>query len=193
MGVDVYGRNPIMRTPPPEEINWQTATREEQDKNWEARSEWESQNPGSYFCSNWWGWRPIQHMIIEADYRYGLNIDTIGYGNNDGSGLKTQEECDRLANALELYLKTAQSFSELNEEDDRIFLCMGSWSREDGTSLYGTKLHDELCESYPEGTLLLGGVVTKDGDVCHPTHSTSLYRINKFIAFLRECGGFEIF
>jgi hypothetical protein len=68
---------------------------------------------GDYFQSNWWGWRPINYLCELAAYNSKLKINFENWGSNDGAGLKTQKQCDKLANALEDFLG-----SELRIIDD---------------------------------------------------------------------------
>ena len=102
MGVDITGKNPIIRSPKPEYPNWNTATQEEKDTYFEVSNKWEKENPGDYFRSNWWGWRPIVMLVEFAAYKYDLDIDLEYWGSNDGAGLDNQEDCNKLADALEM-------------------------------------------------------------------------------------------
>ena len=92
MGVDISGMNPIIRSPKPEYPNWETATQEEKDAYFEASNKWEKENPGDYFRSNWWGWRPIVMLCEYASEENELNIDFSYWGSNDGTGLDNQED-----------------------------------------------------------------------------------------------------
>jgi hypothetical protein len=146
---------------------------------------------GDYFSSNWWAWRPI-HMLSEVAIEVkNLKMNTDGWGSNDGKGLRTQKQCDRLADALEEILKNEFS-NELEEENDRIYYCMGSWV-EAGTGTFYSENTEQLNDEYPYGTILHSAVVTKDGKLVVPAHSSSLVHIQRWIKFLRNCGGFRIF
>jgi hypothetical protein len=142
-------------------------------------------NPDAYFRANCWSWRPIHALCETVIDSNSLNFNTQYWGSNDGRGLETQEDCNKLADALEAHLKN----TELTEENDRIFLCLGSWSTADGRFLYE---EEELNKTYPIGTVLSGAVVMKDGTIAYSTHSASLDHIKEFISFLRTCEGFEI-
>ena len=84
---------------------------------------------GDYFCSNWWGWRPINAICELAAYDSKLKIDFSYWGSNDGKGLKTQKQCDRLADAIELLISENPQYNEnLADDDDRIYIVMGSLS-----------------------------------------------------------------
>jgi len=191
MGVDISGMSPIIRSPKPEfpsnEV-WKTMSQEEKDAYFEASNKWEKENPGDYFRSNWWGWRPIVMLCEYASEENELNIDFSYWGSNDGSGLDNQEDCNRLADALEEIIHTS---TQMEEPSDVIYLNLGSWTDINGRFL-GEEITTSLNEQYEVGEVLYGSVVMNDGSIVHPAHSTPLTHIKNFIAFLRECGGFEI-
>ena len=142
---------------------------------------------GDYFASNWWGWRPIHNLCEYVNYEYELNLDMGNWGSNDGGGLHTQEDCDKLAWALEDIIKT----DLLKEDDDRLYLCLGGWVDKDNRFL-SEEESQSLNIQYPIGEVLYGGVVMDSGNIVHPAHSCSKGHIQRFINFLKECGGFEI-
>ena len=87
MGVDIAGLNPQIVGERPQEPDWKTATQYEKDMFYNSLDLWRSNNPGVYFTSNWWGWRPI-HIIAEMAIRLmNLPFDTSDWGSNDGGGL----------------------------------------------------------------------------------------------------------
>jgi hypothetical protein len=57
-------------------------------------------NPDAYFRANVWSWRPIHNLCEIATGR-----EYPAWAFNDGAGLQTAEECKKLADALEKYLK----------------------------------------------------------------------------------------
>ena len=188
MGVDISGMNPIRRSPRPEYPDWSTATKEERDTYFEVSDKWEKENPGDYFRSNWWGWRPIVMLCEYASEESELNIDFSNWGSNDGAGLDNQEDCNLLADALEEILYTS---TQMEEPSDVIYLNLGSWVSMDGKFL-DENVNNELNEQYEVGEVLYGSVVREDGSIVQPAHSANLKHVQNFIAFLRECGGFEI-
>ena len=63
-------------------------------------------NKAYYFRTNVWQWRPLMELIEQSNDVYNLNIENLDkWYFNDGYGLETQEECDKLANALEQLIK----------------------------------------------------------------------------------------
>lgn len=190
MGVDITGKNPILHTSAPSEIDYTTANPDEERTYFTEMSRWHDENPGVYFRANWWSWRPIVVLAEIASNRYGLNFDFSGWGFNDGSGLDDDDDCNSLATAIENLLKEGGYFSD--DENDRLYICMGSWSTMDG------KFVDDVNQKflnleYPIGTILTSAVIGKVGEIYTPSHRTNYSQVKRFIKFLRECGGFEIF
>lgn len=189
MGMDVYGKAPQTIGEKPERPeNWDSLTEYDKDMYFNDVNLWESKNPGVYFRANCWSWRPIHAVCDFAIDITKLPFNTEGWGENSGFGLKTQEECDMLADAIGVYLTLNNA--NMHDMDDTMYLCLGSWSTASGHFI-GT-LEEELNETYPPGTILYRGVVTKDGTLAYPAHSCPLYHIQNFVTFLRKCGGFEI-
>ncbi len=59
---------------------------------------------GEYFRANIWGWPPILSIALAANEVYGLGFDMSAWSFNDGAGLDTQEDCTKLAEAMEQIL-----------------------------------------------------------------------------------------
>lgn len=202
MGMDISGINPIRRGEEPT-IDWDTSTREEQDKYWELTQKYRDENPGVYFRANLWSWRPIAELITSVNEIYGLGYDDKFISKlhyNDGGGLKTQDECTRLANFLESYVKSNFDgwdsigvfygqliYTTVNDQGQLI----EKWLDEkDAVSL--------ILDSQSPETLVSSVLYVKNGETehngvsYHTTHSTSMNHLQEFIVFLRECGGFAI-
>ena len=64
MGFDIYGLAPKLKSKKPT-IDWENATKEDQDNYFQKRHKWEEENPGSYFRNNVWWWRPLAELIID--------------------------------------------------------------------------------------------------------------------------------
>ena len=146
---------------------------------------------GDYFCSNWWGWRPILAISEAAMISNKLDYDTSYWGSNDGKGLRTQKQCDKLADAIELLI--SNNYNEyLTEDDDRIYICMGSWCEAGTGKFIPSDFTVSLNEQYEYGDILYGPVVAENGTMVESSHSASLGRLKEWITFLRNCGGFKI-
>lgn len=196
MGFDIYGRKPKITTEKPAAIDYKTATDDEKKKYWQAISKWEDENPGSYIRYNCWGWRPVLHLALVAIEHDNLNFDTDFWGSNHGRGLRTQKQCNRLAESMNKLVaiieKDLRSPHWIKEDvdDDQFIFNLDSWSREDGNRI----TEDEekiLSEKYNYGQLMGTKVVINDVRY-DAMYTTSVEEINQFIVFLRECGGFEI-
>ena len=146
---------------------------------------------GDYFHSNWWGWRPINAICEIAAYDSKLKIDFSYWGSNDGKGLRTQKQCDKLADAIELLI--SNNYNEyLTEDDDRIYIVMGSWCEAGTGRFIPSKDSLSLNEQYEYGDILYAPVVAENGVMVESSYSTSLGRLKQWITFLRSCGGFKI-
>lgn len=192
MGVDISGRNPIIRSAQPEAPDWKTATKEEKDAYFEEMNKWEAENPGFYFACNWWGWRPI-HMICEyVNDEHNLKMNMSKWGENDGAGLRTQKQCDMLVAALEDFIESPDSL--MNEDSDMIYICLGSWVDSNNRFVNEEKINElGLNHQYRYTEILYGGVVAEDDNIYYPSHSCSKRIVKRFISFLKECGGFRIY
>jgi hypothetical protein len=144
-------------------------------------------NTDAYFRASCWGWRPIHAICDLAIEKQKLPYNTKSWGYNDGGGLETQEDCNKLADAIE----TSIAAFGLKQDDDCLYLCLGSWCTPQG-EFVTEQVEEELNEAYPQGTILYNSVVTKDGTIAQSSHMTDLESVKKFVSFLRECEGFEI-
>lgn len=189
MGVDISGKNPIIRSDKPQfpHDTWNEMSDKAKKTYFELSDKWNDENPGDYFRSNWWGWRPIVMLCEIASEKFDLGIEFSLWGSNDGSGLDTQIECNELADALD------EITHEFFETDiDTLQLCLGSWTTTSGKFL-DKDIQDNLNEQYPFGTILNTSVVlVDDGTLVQSSHSVHKNHVKQFISFLRECGGFEI-
>ena len=147
-------------------------------------------NEPAYFRANLWGWRPIHAISAMAIDKYELGLSTDSWGYNDGYGLETQEDCDKLATAIMRMI--TESDELFDADDDTIYLCLGMWCTNEGTFISEQETED-LNDEHPSGTIIKSPIVTSKGTLAYPSHSTSLSRIIEWVAFLRECGGFQIY
>jgi len=205
--MDVSGLNPkLVGVEPKFPGNYDELSDKEQRAYWDERDHFLENNPGFYFRANVWGWRPIAELCIHAIENSGLNFEDISWHYNDGDGLKTQEDCDLLANALEYMLEEEEN---IVEDDDLIYFNSGMWTKMGGNYFnreeYREMIHpkEDKCDELnkrciPGGhtgmksRILFTGVVDDNGDVYTPSHSINYGRIKTFITFLRSCGGFAI-
>lgn len=190
MGVDISGINPIIKSPRPEEPDWESSTDEEKSAYWDAVCEWQRENRGAYFRANWWSWRPIVCLIDHASNLFNLGIDTTPLQYNDGKGIETPGECNRLADAIEYIIENNK---ELSEEGATIYLCLGMWCDSLDGTLISNEVQAQVSKMYPPGTIIYSPIVLPDGKIVTPTHGVDVEYVKEFIAFLRSCGGFQVY
>ena len=192
MGVDIYGRKPKIVSERPEQIDFKSSTDNEEQEYWNKVEEWEAKNPGIYFRFNRWGWRSILRLCEMAKNKYRLKMDMSDWVYNDGKGLRTQKQCDRLADAIELMLNNDPIYKDFMADNSNVIqIVRGSWVETNTGRFYDDK-ESELDEQYKHGTILWAPVVTKKGVVVESAHSCSLGHIKGWINFLRGGGGFKI-
>lgn len=189
MGVDIYGISPELKSEKPQLVP-ESASEEEKIAYFKALDQFEEDNPGVYFRATWWSWRPI-HMIADLAIKVAdLPLSTEGWGENGGDGLKTQLDCDLLADAMELFITLNKK--QMSDDADRIYICLDFWARYDGKLIRDAEINNQLNKDYPLGTVMYSGVVDSTGEIAIPVYSASLNIVKEFITFLRNCGGFEI-
>ena len=198
MGMDISGLNPKLKGVEPKfPDNYDALSEEDQKAYLQEHNDWLDNNPGFYFRANLWGWRPIAELCIHAIENSGLDFGDIALHYNSGDGLKTQEDCDLLANALEYVLEEEDN---IKEDDDLIYLNLGMWKKMGSREYVTEEKCNELNEKCIPGgytglaprIMFTGGVVDDNGDVYIPSHSINYGRIKSFITFLRNSGGFAI-
>ena len=189
MGVDIYGRAPKLKYAKPEKEWADLETEEEKRDYFEEMEKFEGDNPGYYFRSNWWGWRPIVLLSEVARDNAQLDFDTEKWGENSGFGLEDGFQCLQLANALEHLLAEEEN---LNDEDDCIYINLGSWSTKNG-GWVDKEIQESLNKDWPYRDVRFTKLVGNDGNLYYPTHSSPVWHIKEWISFLKECGGFEIY
>ena len=191
MVIDVFGRMPKIGSERPEQIDFKYSTGDEKQDYWNKVEEWEAKNPGIYFRSNGWGWRPILMLCEMAKDKYRIKMDMSYWGSNEGKGLRTQKQCDRLANALELMLNNDGVYKDFMADNSTIIYMVNGFWEVTGTGEAFLDEEDELNDEYEYGTILWAPVVTKKGVKVEPEYGCSLDHIKGWINFLRGCGGFK--
>jgi len=192
MGVDIFGRKPKIEMERLDQLAYKSLTDDEKQEYLNKVEKCEEKSPGNYFRSNWWGWRPILMLCEMAKDKCRLKMNMEFWGSNDGSGLRTQKQCDRLADALELMLNHDHIYKDFMANDSNvIYMVTGCWDKT-GTGQAFLDKGDELNEEYEYGTILFAPVVTKKGVLVETRYSCSLKHLKNWINFLRACGGFKI-
>jgi hypothetical protein len=186
MGMDVYGLKPKIR------------------KNDGVNT---SLNDGTYFRANVWGWRVIHQLTdvaIEMLTDEGLNtmnLNTRGWDNNSGKGLKKVKECLGLSVLLNNVILSFKEYDNL-KDDDFIYLNTGMWvdikstfnvMGPDGqiTEMVGGSLVEQPkeMETYTNWLYFEKHFEGKD---FRPAHSITLLDFKEWVSFMNNSGGFQI-
>ena len=198
MGMDITGNNPKIRGEKPADIDWWNVSQEERDAYMEAKNKFEAENPGVYFRANLWSWRPIAEVIQYCNNVMGLNLPETflqGMHFNSGAGLETQEECDKLALAIEgmmiskfdhwdyVGVNYKMYARKVVDPEGKIF----------EENLYNNpELIQELEQHLGDDIFVEDGEFEYKGINYMTSHATSIEHLADFVLFLKECGGFEI-
>jgi hypothetical protein len=143
-------------------------------------------NENAYFRASCWSWRPIHQMIEAVNVIENLEIDTTGFGYNDGSGISDAVECVRLSKAIRKQIRKSTL-----KEDDELYLALGSWSTFPDGRLVDSDTVEKLGLNELSGDFCEGPISTEEG-IFVPTHSVRISHLLEFCDFLEECQGFEI-
>jgi len=147
-------------------------------------------NKEVHFGANVWTWRPVHVMIDYVNEKYSLDIDTTGFGFNDGKGVPSKEKCMILASVIRKELDSP----EFKSASDSLYLAIGQkWKRYPSDIPLTEKEYKESNLEEYSGYLLNGPVVKPNGDQLVPAYSISKERLYSFCEFLDVCGGFQIY
>jgi hypothetical protein len=198
MGMDITGKNPVLRGEAPKEISWFTSTQEEKDAYLDAKHTFEENNPGVYFRANLWSWRPIAEIITYCNNVIGLNLpETFLHGMhyNSGAGLETQAECHKLADAIDSMIDSKFDGWEYIGTNYKLYArkVVDPEGKIFEENLYNNpELVQELEQHLGDDMFIKDGVFEYKGIEYNTAHATELSHLREFVTFLRECGGFEI-
>ena len=175
MGMDVYGLDPKIHkgTKKPERPGnlHKGASRVVIDKYFKEENEYEDKNPGVYFRNNCWWWRPLAYFISEhCDWLTTEQKERL----QDNSGFDfSEDEALSIADTLQKKVDdgTAKDREEVNKKET------------------GNK--SIVPYDYPTD------IKKKWDDLQKSTDRRAHYpfrkmNVERFICFLRECGGFQV-
>lgn len=186
MGMDVYGLNPKLRSPEPT-IDYEKTSEEEHRAFWNFKDKWMDDNPGFYFRSNIWWWRPLWDYVCTIGESFLTLKDRAEGHNNNGhkiSATKAKRLAENLRNAIDSgHTLQWQSDRETWLKDlpeEPCYMCEGTGVRDEDTNDH---VFNNLCKSCK-------GKGTMDN---HETHYPfEIEHVKNFQRFCEESGGFEI-
>jgi hypothetical protein len=102
--MDVFGLNPKLKSEPPK-IDWDSKpSREETDAYFEAKAEWETENPGYYFRNNVWWWHPLWDFVCLSCGDFMTEEDNEHGHHNSGHEID-EETAEKIVERLTFLLK----------------------------------------------------------------------------------------
>lgn len=130
---------------------------------------------GEYFRNNVWWWSPLWEFCCDVDPTLQKRVPRGWF--NDGDGLKTQTACTALAKKLRHSIESgyAEFFIgqfEFEKNDIALENC-------------------SYCKEQPANDCSCCGGTGKAKPI-QSSYRINLENINKFVDFLENCGGFEI-
>ena len=200
MGMDVYGSNPKIhkgtkKPERPEDLH-EGASRVVMDKYFKQSQEFEDKNPGVYFRNNCWWWRPLAYFITEhCDWLTTEQKERL----QDNSGFEfSEDEALSIADTLEKKVDDG-SAAEREEVNKREMAVAEEWNK--GINAQQGAVGEEAKKEtgnaklvpydYPEPFHKRWDDLQKqiDNKAHYPFVKTN---VERFIKFLRECGGFQV-
>ena len=199
MGMDVYGLNPTIRvnTKKPERPkDFNKASCDVIDKYFKEETEFEDKNPGVYFRNNCWWWRPLANFMREhCDWFTQKQQARL----HDNSGFEFSEhEALRIADTLQKKVDdgTAEKDEAKTKEDRKL---AEEWNK--GLEKQSNELEKEakketgdasiVPRDYPKHIYKKWDDLQKQRD-WKDSYPFEERNVKRFIAFLRECGGFSV-
>ena len=126
MGFDVHGMNPKQNTKKPPLVKkadssdsyFDGLSKKEITEYFDLKSKWDSENPGSYFRNNVWGWRPLWDYVQERS-----NWNAIEGHSNDGFEV-SEERALKIAAMIREdsksgYLNAYEEYHNRRQEDEK--------------------------------------------------------------------------
>ena len=143
---------------------------------------------GEYFRANVWSWRLIHVMMALAnemtDGKAVPQEEWEGMHHNDGHGLKTQEECNFLADTLETILGNNKALRDfgliVSAKEDEVKI---SFPVPDDGMAIDSRNNNFVTEEDREKVPV---------ECLASPYSIHMSHAKDFIKFLRDCGGFEV-
>ena len=182
MGFDLYGVSPQITGTTPISPDMD-APEEAVTKYREENKIFESNNPGVYFRNNVWWWRPLWDYVYEVCDSVLTEEDYHSGQSNEGHTID-ENKCVRMALLLNVELSTDKT----QEYTDTYRKTMDDMPKEkcdlcDGTGTRNNSNREGECNGCNGNGIRSSWVTNYPFDV---------ENVREFVAFLKECGGFQI-
>ena len=143
-------------------------------------------NPDAYFRNSVWNWRPL--AAYACDIAPEITQHCRHWQSNDGDGL-SEKNSKALADVLEQEIKSGrcETYAKIRQAEidalpsEVCFLCEGTGRRKEPPLSGAGNVPCNGCNSTGS---------RRPNDVNYPF---SVENVERFVKFLRKCGGFKIF
>ena len=142
MGMDLNGLAPTIRKESDSTIlkqvghcgdegwydRWEALSEEDKDRYFQARTEYEENNPGVYFRNNVWYWRPLWNYVYSLCHDF-ISKERFDSGHNNCGEQFTHDEAKTIARRIrrEINNGNAEAYVQLytigNETNDNMYPC----------------------------------------------------------------------
>jgi len=122
---------------------------------------------GENFQRSIWTWNPLVELCRHVNRTFALGLAMDDWHYNDGEGLSTQDQCDRLAQALQGYIET-------------------DWPK--GKE----RLEIEVTPGVEQNVVDAISRALPNVEVVGRGYGVDLEDLLEWIEFLRHCGGFRL-
>jgi hypothetical protein len=188
MGMDVYGKNPKLKSPKPiRPENFDDKA--EMETYFEQMEKFEAENVGFYFRNNVWWWRPLADYVI----RFTKVTDGKGWGENSGFGADEQE-ATQIAKQLFHLIESGHTKEyadryekerkEMELHNKKVGKEVQEWQKKN-------KLTDIAPRDYPPHHYKTWNKMTKQEKFASH-YPFSVKNVKEFAKFSEASGGFEI-
>ena len=188
MGMDVYGKNPKLKSPKPiRPENFDDKA--EMETYFEQMEKFEAENVGFYFRNNVWWWRPLADYVI----RFTKVTDGKGWGENSGFGADEQE-ATQIAKQLFHLIESGHTKEyadryekerkEMELHNKKVGKEVQEWQKKN-------KLTDIAPRDYPPHHYKTWNKMTKQEKFASH-YPVSVKNVKEFAKFSEASGGFEI-
>ena len=199
MGMDIYGKKyrEEERRRSDHAFRWDAGEpdmrmEEQKDRDLSDYFKWKRSQPGIYFRASIFSWPSILGLIEVVNEHEQIGISPkllISMGANNGTGLESQEHCTALADALQRMLDRFPDVDTIEVPGSLPKGC--AWIADAANALVGP---DSPLRQGANTVMIDGKRQVSCVDVADATEyiETDRAHLIQFVAFLRDCGGFEI-